>query len=68
MKPLDDYHRQNHQAVLVGFESAKESVCHIPDEGSLLLYIFTCFCNQRITGGHGDLPLYFSAALETQRA
>ena len=26
MKPLDDYHRQNHQAVLVGFESAKERV------------------------------------------
>ena len=68
VEPLDDHHRQNHQAVLVGFERAKESVCHIPDEGSLLLYIFTCFCNQRIAGAHDELLLYFSAALETQRA
>ena len=68
MKPLDDYHRQNHQAVLVGFESAKESVCHIPNESGFLLDVFPGPRNQGIAGGHGDLPLYFSAALETQRA
>ena len=68
VEPLDDHHRQDHQAVLVGFVRAKESVCHIPDEGGLLLYIFSCFCNQRIAGGHDKLPLYFSTTLETQHA
>ena len=37
MEPLDNHHRQDHQAVFMGFESAKEGIRHIPDERGLLL-------------------------------
>ena len=37
MKPFDDHHRQDHQAVLMGLESTKKGICHIPDERGLLL-------------------------------
>lgn len=37
VKPLDHHHGQDHQAVFVGLECAKEGVRHIPNEGGLFL-------------------------------
>ena len=37
MEPLDNHHGQDHQAVFVGLERAKEGVRHVPNEGGLFL-------------------------------
>lgn len=39
VESLDDHHRQDHQAILVGLECTKEGICHIPNEGGLFLDI-----------------------------